>query len=60
MSELSKRAAKYYFVQGIKQFLFVIGFIAMMIVFNCLLFDQGSETEVFMVWGWHCLPDALW
>ena len=48
MSELSKRAAKYYFVQGIKQFLFVIGFIAMMIVFNCLLFDQGSETEVFM------------
>ena len=38
MGELSKRAAKYYFVQGAKQALFVLAFLAMITVLNCLVF----------------------
>ena len=48
MSELSKRAAKYYFVQGAKQALFVFAFLMMMIVFNSLVFIDGSLKDSFM------------
>ena len=48
MSELSKRAAKYYFVQGLKQSLFVLAFLMMMTVFNSLVFIDGSVKDSFM------------
>ena len=48
MSELSKRAAKYYFVQGAKQALFVFAFLMMMTVFNSLVFIDGSVKDSFM------------
>ncbi|SFU89915.1 hypothetical protein [Butyrivibrio sp. INlla21] len=48
MGELSKRAAKYYFVQGTKQALFVLAFLAMITVLNCLVFVDGSVMDSLM------------